>query len=55
MGQILQDLLAPTIFVPSKESDSLPIVAASGPAFVGVFTALNTAGVGLGVDTLRTC
>lgn len=59
MGQVLQDLLAPTIFVPAASQGAsgapIPLVAATGPAFVGVFTALNARGFAMGVDTLRTC
>lgn len=55
-GGVFQDLAATVVYHPVTEAgqpERKPLVAVSGPGFVGAITALNSAGFAMGVDTLR--
>jgi len=51
LGEVFQDYVSPTIYIPSDERK--PIVSVAAPGFIGSMVAMNTDGFMMGVDVLQ--
>ncbi len=50
---VIQDFLASAIFVPAPGASGFPAAGIMAPGFVGFFAAINSEGVAMGVNTIR--